>query len=107
MMGHHLRDAPVHVGERAATEPNWRKILSPHLGGSQMHFDRDVEARFAAFRQGEVGQRLRISVWTREPRTAKWRQRLQRHNPRRQRRREVLAEKWSERLILPRLNAGG
>ncbi len=99
-----LRGRPVGgFGGVAAREPRGRFARGAHLRGLQQHFERDVQrAAFSVRGRIEVSQRLRVSRGPLEP-GAERRQRFHRHDPWRQRAREVLREKRAERLVFPGL----
>ena len=65
---------------------------------------RSMPAALALLRAVEIRQRRGIAVGPQERRRAKRLERVERHDPRRDRRREALGEKRTERLVFPRLD---
>src|SRR5215831_15560373 len=90
-----LRDAPVEILEIGSGNPVWRI----HFRRPQMRFEFNVEGGIVS--RAQVRQRLWILC--REG-FAEWVERFKCDNPWRDTRAEILRQKWTERLIFPRLN---
>ena len=103
-----MRDELCHrpvrgFGEVASADAVRGLASAAHRLGLQPHRELDVEGALLAVGGAvEVRQRLRISSGPHEG-PAKRRQRLHRHDPRRDRAGEVLRQKGSQRLVFPGL----
>src|SRR5215212_2012862 len=96
VMRHELRHGPVHLPEVPAADAHRRR----HLLRLQPHLERDVVAVAA----GQVRHRRGIAGRPLVRRDAERLERVERHDPRRDRRPEALGQEWSERLVLPSLD---
>ena len=104
VMRDELRDRPVRVTEIRRRQPIAGVAALAHRFGLQPRLERDVDRASVAVRgRVEIRQRRRIAGRMPE-RAAERRERIERDDPRRDRRREVLREERSERLVLPALD---
>src|ERR1700722_19723150 len=103
VMRQHLRDAPVGMAETAMRQPYRTRARGAHGGGLEQYFELNIEcaagARAAAV---EIGERLRL-IRAASPRYAIGVERLERHDPGRDRGGEVLTQKRAEGLVFPGL----
>src|SRR5207237_6865203 len=104
-MGHHLRRSPVHVRERGRAKSRGSQTPFAHQHRSNVDLDVEVESARVPIRLGgQIGQRLRIAGRTEESRDPVRLERFPGNHPWRDRSREALRQKWTEWLILPRLD---
>src|SRR5262249_16022917 len=94
-MGKLLRNAPVEILEIRARDD----VRCSQRRRLELRFKLDIECEIV-FRP-QVREWLRILWRERLPESLK---RFEHHNPRRNACREILRQKWPERLIFPRLN---
>src|SRR5256885_2082090 len=82
--------------------------LRSHLFGLDIDLEIDVKtAEFLILRIAEIFERLRVTRIAIERLCTKGSESFHRDNERRDRSSEILGEKWSERLVFPRLNIAG
>ena len=101
-----LRERPVHRRRSSAAHAKRRSPSSRIRALVSQHRERDREAAVRAIarhRRGTAAARDRRRR-ARPSGDAERRERVERDDPRRDRRREALREEWPERLVLPRLD---